>query len=248
MRRRGCSTQLHEDSGTHAPSAFSTLLTMNIRKLALHWQILIGMVAGTLLGIALNLYGSERQVSLTENLPAGLSVVQIEDSAGRITWTTTTKKGQQQRYVVSAIANDDTALVGQTPVTSHRNLAAMSSTQPELVGLYLDQGQSIASRVGGITKRLGDLFLRMLKMVAVPLIMASLLSGILNLGGGESVGRMFRRTLLYYLSTSTLAIVTGTVGRQFDPTRFGRGRVCRCRRRSRSGPRWATSCSIKSKR
>ena len=49
----------------------------------------------------------------------------------------------------------------------------------------------------------------MLKMVAVPLIVTSLLSGVLNLGTGAGVGRMFRRTLTYYMATSFLAIVTG---------------------------------------
>jgi proton glutamate symport protein len=43
----------------------------------------------------------------------------------------------------------------------------------------------------------------------VPLIITSLLTGILGLGDGEGVGRMFRYTVLYYVSTSFLAIATG---------------------------------------
>ena len=39
-------------------------------RLALHWKILIGMVAGAVLGITLNLFASSRQVSIERDLPA----------------------------------------------------------------------------------------------------------------------------------------------------------------------------------
>ncbi|MEM9828667.1 MAG: dicarboxylate/amino acid:cation symporter, partial [Planctomycetota bacterium] len=80
---------------------------------------------------------------------------------------------------------------------------------PEAAALYLAEGQSYAKAIGGWFNKLGGLFLRMLKMVAIPLIIASLMSGIMNLGGGQGVGRMFSRTLIYYLCTSMLAIMTG---------------------------------------
>src|SRR5690606_9742392 len=43
-----------------------------------------------------------------------------------------------------------------------------------------------------------------------PLIVASLLTGVMGLSG-QAVGRMFSRTLTYYLTTSLLAITTGLV-------------------------------------
>ncbi len=46
-------------------------------------------------------------------------------------------------------------------------------------------------------------------MVAVPLVVASLASGIMGLGGAAHLGRMFGRTIAYYVSTSILAILTG---------------------------------------
>ncbi|GAB4396719.1 MAG: dicarboxylate/amino acid:cation symporter [Microscillaceae bacterium] len=56
---------------------------------------------------------------------------------------------------------------------------------------------------------MGDVFLRGLKMIIVPLILSSIISGITNLGSGDSLGRLGLKTLVYYLSTSFLAIVTG---------------------------------------
>jgi len=56
---------------------------------------------------------------------------------------------------------------------------------------------------------LGDLFLRLLKMIIIPLIFTSLVSGIASLGDAKSVGRIGLRTLIYYTFTTTLAITVG---------------------------------------
>ena len=80
-----------------------------------------------------------------------------------------------------------------------------------MADLYETRGQSPARAWVERFRRLGGLFLRLLKMVAVPLIITSLASGVLGLGGTGSIGRMFSRTLGYYFATSLLAIVTGLV-------------------------------------
>ena len=56
---------------------------------------------------------------------------------------------------------------------------------------------------------MGDIFLRALKMIIIPLILTSIISGVTNIGDGESLGRLGYKTIIYYLSTSLLAIVTG---------------------------------------
>lgn len=56
---------------------------------------------------------------------------------------------------------------------------------------------------------LGEVFLRALKMIIIPLILSSIVSGVANLGSAENLGRLGAKTILYYMSTSTLAIITG---------------------------------------
>ena len=46
-------------------------------------------------------------------------------------------------------------------------------------------------------------------MVAIPLIVCSLTTGVLGLGKADRIGKMFGRTMAYYLCTSFLAILTG---------------------------------------
>lgn len=58
---------------------------------------------------------------------------------------------------------------------------------------------------------LGDLFMNALKMLIVPLIFSSIISGVSGMGNAESIGRLGGKTLLYYLGTSLLAILIGLI-------------------------------------
>mgnify|MGYP006960599499 FL=1 len=60
-------------------------------KLALHWQIAIGMTLGALIGISLNIYGGTRNTVVQEDkLPTTLTSLEIYDSSNhiKIDWTT----------------------------------------------------------------------------------------------------------------------------------------------------------------
>ncbi len=58
---------------------------------------------------------------------------------------------------------------------------------------------------------MGTIFLRALQMIIIPLVISSIISGVANIGNVADLGRLGMKTILYYLSTSTLAILTGLV-------------------------------------
>jgi proton glutamate symport protein len=58
---------------------------------------------------------------------------------------------------------------------------------------------------------MGDIFINALKMIIIPLIFTSIISGIANVGSGDNLGRLGVKTIAYYLSTSTAALFTGLV-------------------------------------
>jgi len=60
-----------------------------------------------------------------------------------------------------------------------------------------------------VGNELGGLFLRLLQMLVVPLIVSSLITGVTGMGNLKRLGRLGGRTLLYYMVTSLLAILTG---------------------------------------
>lgn len=69
----------------------------------------------------------------------------------------------------------------------------------------------IVSTIAGFGKGLGDLFLRLLKMIVVPLIISSLIVGVTSMGNLKQLGKLGGRTIGFYLGSSFLAIVTGLV-------------------------------------
>ena len=67
-------------------------------------------------------------------------------------------------------------------------------------------GEYLADKLGWI----GQLFIKLLKMVIVPLVLTSIISGVASVGGA-GLGRMFGKTLGYYVFTSFFAVLTGLV-------------------------------------
>ncbi|UFJ41231.1 dicarboxylate/amino acid:cation symporter [Brevibacillus humidisoli] len=65
---------------------------------------------------------------------------------------------------------------------------------------------------------LGDLFLRLIKFIIVPLVLTSLVVGVAGTGDLKKLGRMGGKTILYYLVTTAIAVTLGLViGNLFSP-------------------------------
>lgn len=58
---------------------------------------------------------------------------------------------------------------------------------------------------------IGNLFLNALKMLIVPLIVSSLITGMASIGSVSTVGRIGAKTLVYFLSTTLIAVLIGLV-------------------------------------
>ena len=63
--------------------------------------------------------------------------------------------------------------------------------------------------VTGIYDFMGTMFLNALRMLIVPLIMSSIISGVAGLGSGSDLGRLGLKTASYYIASSLLAICLG---------------------------------------
>ncbi|NNC88002.1 MAG: dicarboxylate/amino acid:cation symporter [Akkermansiaceae bacterium] len=64
-------------------------------------------------------------------------------------------------------------------------------------------------RVMAVAAFIGDLFMRALRMIIVPLIFSSVVAGIASLHGVKGFGRLFGKTAGFYALSSILAIVVG---------------------------------------
>lgn len=69
--------------------------------------------------------------------------------------------------------------------------------------------KEVVASAASIGKEIGDVFLRLLQMLVVPLIVSSLITGVTGMGDLRTLGKIGGRAIGFYLTTSFLAIVTG---------------------------------------
>lgn len=102
-------------------------------------------------------------------------------------------------------------LDGRVVMTTHKAPTAdgLAKEFPAWASFYREHGGGWKRRVAVIASFIGKTFLRLLNMVTIPLIVTSLVTGIAGLGKSSRLGAMFGKTLIYYVTTSLLAIMTG---------------------------------------
>ena len=76
-------------------------------------------------------------------------------------------------------------------------------------GLLFQSGgaESTDSWLFGLIASLGTIFMRLLKMIIVPLILTSITTGVAGLGDSKSLGRLGSKTFGYYFLSSIIAIL-----------------------------------------
>jgi len=62
-----------------------------------------------------------------------------------------------------------------------------------------------------VVEPLGVIFIRLLKMIIIPLVVLSIITGVAGVGSSKKLGRLGIKTLAYYLGTSLLAIILGLI-------------------------------------
>ncbi|MBT6326848.1 MAG: dicarboxylate/amino acid:cation symporter [Bdellovibrionales bacterium] len=62
-----------------------------------------------------------------------------------------------------------------------------------------------------LLKPIGTVFIRLLKMVIVPLVFSSIFMAMVNLGTPEALGSMGRKAVIYYFVTTAMAVLFGLI-------------------------------------
>ena len=87
-----------------------------------------------------------------------------------------------------------------------------------IIGLLLGVVWSMASAQWGMSKFTADwinpfgvIFIRLLKLIAIPLVLFSIVTGVASLSDARKLGRMGGRTIGMYLATTAIAVCIGLV-------------------------------------
>lgn len=78
-----------------------------------------------------------------------------------------------------------------------------------IYGVIAINSQGAISFTGDYIKPVGEIFIRGLKMIAAPIVLASLIVGIANIGSISKLSRIGGKTIALYLITTTIATTIG---------------------------------------
>lgn len=158
-----------------------------MKKVALHWQILIALIVAIIYGLTFT------------------TTYQIREDS---------YKSLSRSYVPINVQQQLEVLEGKEFATLTEFRTALESL-PDPTTIRQYEGQIVEAAYYNppieYVSWMGDLFIRALKMLIIPLILSSLISGITSIGSGSSLGRLGLKTIVYYVMTSFFAIVTGQI-------------------------------------
>lgn len=158
-----------------------------MRKLALHWQILIAL----LLAIGYGLYFSTNYEITSKSIDVLKKANVSNETLSNI------KVLSGRKYETLSEYNK--------ALEQHLNTYQLDEYQVKLINA------AYSNPAIDYVYWMGEIFMRALKMLIIPLILSSLISGITNIGSGANLGRLGGKTLLFYISTSFFAILTGQI-------------------------------------
>jgi len=194
-------------------------MTEKRKKFGMHWMILGGFILGIVFGGILQ--SLETNIDLGMKLvdsPQGLSVQSVEKggpaanagiSPGQVLTALRLYPARKDEERISLRTMDDLegalerVSIGQS-VWADRSGPA----EPAKMKGRLDPG---CDRAFWITPFafIAEIFLSLLKMLIVPLVLTSIITGVAGLSGSSDLGRLGFKTFFYYVLTSMLAIFTG---------------------------------------
>ncbi|PIE86029.1 MAG: dicarboxylate/amino acid:cation symporter [Bacteroidia bacterium] len=158
---------------------------MKIFKLELHWQILIALIIGVVYGILFaptySISDNTLKILVEEEVPQAV-ISQLAPLKGAEYYT--------EELMIEAIKK----AIGEDNAVEYEDTIIAEADYTDYI-TYVSW--------------LGELFMRGLKMIIVPLILSSIVSGVTNIGNAENLGRLGLKTMLYYIVTSLFAIITG---------------------------------------
>ncbi len=184
---------------------------MKFRKPALHIQILFGLLLGALFGLA---FGVDHHLLLLRTGDGrNAREIEIRDWQGM-----TLRSGERE---LRFGASDQVEIIHM-----YRRLKKEAAAPVTVVAVTasgerrFDDVRSMETEqtIATLLRPLGDIFIRLLMMISIPLVFASLLVGVTSLHDVSRMARIGGKTIAIYLVTTSLAISIGlALGNALQP-------------------------------
>lgn len=193
---------------------------MKLRLPKLHNQILIALILGAVFGSIFNV--SRTALIITYQTKNEINTLSIRDWEILTIITSVDKidsvsfKTKQQTEIITYFKkfqeSQNVSITLQGYFSSENNLRIEFTKLSNVISITKEK--TIATRI----KWLGDIFIRLLTMIAIPLVLGSLTVGAASLGDIRKFARIGGKTIAFYLVTTAIAISIGiTVANLIQP-------------------------------
>lgn len=173
-----------------------------MKRFPLHYQILLALVLGGIFGSVFNVDGNKLRIDELISNKEKTTVIKDWDSLKfYYDNDTITFLANQQTAIIKHFKNNHTSKPAVIVVSSKNSLVSFQSV------IDVSKEATIATMI----KPVGDIFIRLLSFLAIPLVIASLVVGAANLGDIKKLGRIGIKTFAFYIITTAIAISIGLV-------------------------------------
>lgn len=173
-----------------------------MKKFPLHLQILLALVLGGVFGAVFNIQKDLLHIEDLVNNQNRHTNVEAWNSFQFINVNDTISFRSDQQ---SAIIKYFTQHYKEN--SAHIQVVLDSKTLDFISVINISKKQTIAT----IIKPVGDIFIRLLSFLAIPLVIASLVVGAANLGDIKKLGKIGLKTFAFYIITTIIAISIGLI-------------------------------------
>ncbi len=187
---------------------------MRLKLPKLHNQILIALILGAIFGSIFNVSRTSLIISHKKNKE--IITITIKEwekfsiiSDGQIRDSLLFKAHQQieiLNYFKKIQSKEQSNFIILEKFYSDKSDELISRKLIENV-ISIEREKTIATQI----KWLGDIFIRLLNMIAIPLVLGSLVVGAASLGDIKKFARIGGKTISFYLITTAIAITIGLV-------------------------------------
>ncbi len=168
--------------------------------MALHWKILTGLLIGVIVGVILNVaWDAGTWASMGVDDPAAFL-------DGRSSDVAVLPEGVEH---VSELDPSDTSLEKKHPFDLTSEQIAQFGLETRAANQDPSTVAMAARFIANFNAFIGDLFIRALRFIAVPLVLFSLIVGASSLNDLKKLSRIGGKTIGIYLCTTAVAVTVG---------------------------------------
>ncbi|MBX3043245.1 MAG: dicarboxylate/amino acid:cation symporter [Candidatus Kapabacteria bacterium] len=173
-----------------------------MKKFPLHLQILLALFLGGVFGSIFSIDENTLEIEFRENNKYHQVIIKNWDKINFV--------NEAGELIISHI--------NQTSIIKH--FSKNYKTNPAEIIIVQNGTETQYSNVIDITKQqtiatvikpIGDIFIRLLSFLAIPLVIASLVVGAASLGDVKKLGKIGLKTFTFYIVTTAIAITIGLI-------------------------------------